>query len=134
MKNTLLKTTKSTYSSIGLLILRLAFGAMLLTHGFPKLMKLIEGDMQFSDPLGLGSGFSLVLAVFSEFFCSILVIFGIFTRLAVVPVIILMVTAAFITHSDDPFSTKEKALLYLFGFICLLFSGAGKYSVDKKLK
>ncbi|MGK7390483.1 MAG: DoxX family protein [Candidatus Cyclobacteriaceae bacterium M2_1C_046] len=133
MRSKLLRTTNSAYASLGLLILRIAFGALLLTHGFPKLMKLLEGNMQFGDPLGLGSGVSLVLAVFAEFLCSILVIFGVFTRLATIPIIITMSTAAFIVHADDPFSTKEKALLFLFGFLCLLFTGSGKYSVDNKL-
>lgn len=46
-------------SSIVSLILRLIGGGFMLTHGFPKLMKLINGDMGFADPIGLGPEFSL---------------------------------------------------------------------------
>lgn len=133
MKNRLLKTTNEVYLSIGILILRLGIGGMILTHGFPKFMKIIEGNMQFGDPLGIGSGTSLVLAAFAEFLCAILLIFGIYTRLVAIPLIINMSVAAFIVHSDDPFGTKEKALLFLIVFLSLLFTGGGKYSVDKKL-
>lgn len=133
MKRKILMTTTGTNASIGLLLLRLFFAGMLLTHGYPKLVKLIEGNMQFGDPLGIGSEISLVLAVFAEFLCSILVILGLYTRLAAIPLIINMATAAFIVHAADPFGTKEKALLYLAAFIVLLFTGAGKFSIDKKL-
>lgn len=122
-----------------LLIVRIAVAAFMLTHGYPKLMKLLAGgEIQFADPFGLGMYFSLVLAVFAEFFCSILVGLGIGTRLAAIPLIVTMSVAAFIAHSSDPFGRKELALLYLVVFVFLLFTGSGKFSVDyfisKKLK
>lgn len=122
-----------------LLIVRIAVAAFMLTHGYPKLMKLLAGgEIQFADPFGLGMYFSLVLAVFAEFFCSILIGIGLGTRLATIPLIITMSVAAFIAHSSDPFGRKELALLYLVVFVFLLFTGSGKFSVDyfisKKLK
>lgn len=122
-----------------LLIVRIAVAAFMLTHGYPKLMKLLAGgEIQFADPFGLGMYFSLVLAVFAEFFCSILIGIGLGTRLATIPLIITMLVAAFIAHSSDPFGRKELALLYLVVFVFLLFTGSGKFSVDyfisKKLK
>jgi len=122
-----------------LLIVRIAVAAFMLTHGYPKLMKLLAGgEIQFADPFGLGMYFSLVLAVFAEFFCSILVGLGIGTRLAAIPLIITMSVAAFIAHGSDPFGRKELALLYLVVYVFLLFTGSGKFSVDyfisKKLK
>jgi putative oxidoreductase len=122
-----------------LLIVRIAVAAFMLTHGYPKLMKLLAGgEIQFANPFGLGMYFSLVLAVFAEFFCSILVGLGIGTRLAAIPLIITMSVAAFIAHGSDPFGRKELALLYLVVFVFLLFTGSGKFSVDyfisKKLK
>lgn len=122
-----------------LLLLRIAVAAFMLTHGYPKLMKLLAGgEIRFADPFGLGMYFSLVLAVFAEFFCSILVGLGIGTRLAAIPLIITMSVAAFIAHASDPFGRKELALLYLVVFVFLLFTGSGKFSVDyfisKKLK
>ena len=114
-----------------LLLVRITVAAFMLTHGYPKLMKLLAGgEIMFADPFGLGMTFSLVLAVFAEFFCSILVGFGLGTRLATIPLIITMLVAAFIAHANDPFGKKELALLYLVIFVFLLFTGSGKFSVD----
>jgi putative oxidoreductase len=45
-----------------------------------------------------------------------------------------MSVAFFIAHSADDFGTKEKSLLFLGMFIVLFFTGAGRYSIDDKLK
>lgn len=131
MKN--LFSTKINLKSLDfiLLLTRIAVAAFMLTHGYPKLMKLLAGgEIQFADPFGLGMTFSLVLVVFAEFFCSILVGFGIGTRLATIPLIITMSVAAFIAHEADPFGKKEMALLYLVIYVFLLFTGSGRFSVD----
>jgi len=114
-----------------LLFIRIAVAAFMLTHGYPKLLKLFAvGEIQFADPFGLGMASSLGLAVFAEFFCSILVGLGVGTRLATIPLIINMSVAAFIAHGADPFGKKELALLYLVIYIFLLVTGSGKFSVD----
>jgi putative oxidoreductase len=41
-----------------------------------------------------------------------------------------MVVAAFMRHADDPFATKEKALLFLVIYIALLFTGSGRFGLD----
>lgn len=121
---------QNSWLNLWLLILRIGASILMLTHGFPKLMKVIEGNMQFGDPLGLGATTSLILATFAEAFCSIFIMLGLATRLATIPLIITMATAAFIVHADDPFSRQEMPLLYLLIYITLLVTGAGKYSVD----
>lgn len=120
-----------TSVSLSLLVLRVGTGSFMLTHGYPKLLKLLAGNFQFADPFGLGPGISLGMAAFAEFFCSILLILGLGTRLATIPLIVTMSVAAFVAHGADPFARKEMALLYLVSFIVLLFSGAGKFSVDR---
>jgi putative oxidoreductase len=84
----------------------------------------------FPDPLHVGSVLSLTLAVFAEFFCSVLVIFGLMTRLAAVPVVIMMTVAISLIHAADPIEKKELAFLYLVPFLALIFTGAGRYSLD----
>lgn len=121
----------STYH-IGLLLVRLTFSGMMLTHGIPKLLRLIQGDMSFGDPIGIGTTPSFILTVLAEAICPLLIIIGYKTRLASIPVIITMAVAAFIVHGADPISTKEKALLYLFAFGVIALLGAGKHSVDRK--
>ena len=114
-----------------LLILRVGVSGLMLTHGYPKLLRLLDGNMQFGDPLGIGAGVSFVLAVFAEAICSVLIILGLGTRLASIPLIITMATAAFIVHANDPFGKQEVPILYLLIYVTLLIVGAGKYSLDQ---
>ena len=116
---------------VGLLLLRIGMSGLMLTHGIPKLLRLLEGDMSFGDPLGIGSSLSFVLVVIAEFLCPILIILGIRTRLATIPVIITMLVALFLVHWNDPIADKEKALLYLTGFLTIALAGGGKYTIKK---
>ena len=121
----------STYH-IGLFLLRFTFSAMMLFHGIPKLLNLIQGTLMKSDPIGIGVLATTVLVVIAEAICPMLIIIGYKTRLASIPVIITMGVAAFIVHGADPIGVKEKALLFLFAFVAIALLGAGKHSVDRK--
>lgn len=122
------------YVSVVILLLRVTSGILMLTHGYGKLQRLLDGGtIKFADPFGAGPTVSLVLAVFAEVICSSLIILGVFTRLSAIPLIITMLTAAFIIHGGDPIRDKELAILYAVVFITIAFLGAGKYSVDNWL-
>ncbi|MBW3544492.1 MAG: DoxX family protein [Bacteroidetes bacterium] len=121
-------------ADLWLLLLRLGVGGFMLTHGFPKLQKLLEGgEIQFMDFMGLGTTASLALVVFAEAFCSVLLILGLSTRLASLVLAITMGVAAFMAHGADPFAKKEMALLYLLIYLTLLVFGPGKYALDSLL-
>ncbi len=134
MKKIFRTETNSVTHHIATLILRLTAGGFMLTHGLPKLQRLLSGDFQFADPFGFGPGISLGLAVFAEFVCSILLVLGLGTRLVTIPLMFTMAVAAFITHGADPFGRKEMALLYLTAYLVLFLLGSGKYSVDNFLQ
>jgi putative oxidoreductase len=74
------------------------------------------------------------LTIFAEVFCSIAIILGLATRLVAIPLIITMSVAVFIIHADDPWQKKEFALLYLVPFLTLVFTGAGRFSLDAVIK
>lgn len=138
----------ATFTSIGLLVLRLGIGGYMLTHGISKLQMMFKDEFdKFGDPIGLGSTMSLVLMVFAEFVCAILVMMGLATRFAALTLVIGMAVAAFVAHGGDPWTmgagyelftageaeswaSKEPALLYLIPFLALVFTGAGKASID----
>lgn len=120
-------------TDLGLLIARVAFGAMMAYHGWGKLSGFAKMAEGFYDPIGLGSRTALALAVFAEFFCAILVAAGLMTRLAAIPLIATMSVAAFAFHRTDAFPTKEKALLYLAAWVLILLTGPGRYSADHLL-
>ena len=123
--------TKS-YFNFSLLFFRVALSASLLTHGYGKFLKLINGDFEFADPLGVGAVPSLFFAVLGEFIAPIFIIFGFKTRWASLMSVITMAVITFIVHADDPFKGKEKAVLFCIGFILLFLQGPGKFSIDKK--
>lgn len=120
----------NTSLALGLLALRLGFGGLMLTHGIPKLMNYSTLATQFPDPIGMGSQVSLLLAIGAEVGCSLLLILGLFTRLATLPLIITMLVAALIVHGADPFAKKEAALTFLISYVTLLMTGPGRYALD----
>lgn len=123
-------------NDFAIFLLRVTSGVfMLFAHGLPKLNRLFSsGEITFSDPLGIGTVPSLALAVFSEFFCSILLILGLFARASLIPLIITMFVAAFIHHSGDPFLQMERALLFLLIFIVLFITGPGRFALGRIVK
>tara|TARA_B110000003_G_scaffold38968_2_gene35712 strand:+ start:2521 stop:2892 length:372 start_codon:yes stop_codon:yes gene_type:complete len=120
-------------NNIALLVLRVVFaGSMLYGHGLSKLNKLIEGDLGFANPIGIGEAPTLVLAVFAEFLAPIFIIIGYRTKFFSFFPAATMFVAAFIVHLGDPFGKIEKALLFLAVFVILMMTGSGKYSIDRK--
>ena len=125
--------SRALSADLGLLILRIFAGGAMATHGWAKFQKVLGGNLEFGDPIGIGAEASLYLAIFAELVCAILVIIGLATRFAVVPLVITMIVAMFLVHAADPFNIKELAFLYLGIFVSLFFTGPGKLSVDDKL-
>lgn len=118
---------------LGLLVLRVGISVLLLTHGFPKLMKFVEGNMAIvGDPIGVGGLISSILVLLGEVVAPVLVLIGLKSRPAALVAAGTMAVAAFIAHAGDPLGQKEKALLFLIGFLAIALMGAGRFSVDKK--
>lgn len=129
-------STKSNaaMNDIWLLIYRVSLSAFMLTHGLPKLNRLLSGEgSNFPDPLGVGNELSLILTVLGEVVAPVLVMIGLSTRLAALPVAFAMGVAAFVIHGSDPFARKEMALLFLLGFLTIVIMGSGKYALDSLL-
>ena len=122
----------TTYNNIGLLLLRIGFAGLMLTHGIPKLMQLLDGNFSFGDPIGIGAIASLILTVFAEAICAALVLIGFKARLACIPLIITMLVAVFIVHAADPIGKKELGIVYLVAFTAIALMGPGKYSIDRR--
>ena len=120
-------------NNIALLLLRIVFaGSMLYGHGLSKFYRLIEGDLSFANPIGIGEAPTLVLAVFSEFLAPLFILVGYKTKIFSFFPAATMFVAAFIVHLSDPFARKEKAILFLIGFVVIMMMGPGKYSIDRK--
>src|SRR5919107_28258 len=131
MKKILSVKQNSNSVDLALLIARVGIALLMLTHGLPKMAMLFsDAPVQFLPLFGASAEFSLALAVFAEVFCSLLLLVGLGTRLATIPLIITMAVAVFFVHAADPFGKQEPALQYLLVYVVLLLAGSGKYSFD----
>lgn len=122
--------------SAAMLLLRLGLGILMIHAGYQKLInfdKMLHTPPGFMNFLGIGSTMSLALLVFAEFFCSMFLILGLFTRFAAIPLIIATCVMVFKAHNSEVFGDGQTAALYLTGYLVLLFVGPGRVSVDSMI-
>jgi len=131
MKKFLSTAYTETSFNIAALFLRLTFGLiMCINHGFSKLMHFSELQGKFFAPFHIGHRWSLILVIFSEVFCALLLVLGLFTRVAALVLVISMSVAVFLAQKGQSLEVRESALLYLTAFFSVLLVGPGRISVD----
>ena len=112
-----------------ILCLRIFFGALFMMHGLDKIMNFEQLSYTYPDVMGLGSYMTLMLAIFTEFCCSVFLITGLMFRITVIPMIVSMAVAFFDIH-DAMMPEGELSLIYLVLFLVLYITGPGRYSLD----
>jgi putative oxidoreductase len=130
----LTSTSSPAAINAGLLILRVGIATLLLPGGYQKIANFATIKTQFVNFLGLGPTVSLALCIFAEFFCSLLILAGLFTRLATIPLIINFLVIIFMVGAKDVWGKDVHVWLYLLVYITLLFTGPGRYSVDGSMR
>ena len=130
MKKLLSTKYSAAAFSTAMFVLRSGIGILMLMHGYDKLVHFGAKQNTFMNFLGIGSTMSLALVVFAEFFCSLFLILGLFTRLATIPLIIATCVIIFKVNNGHVFLEYENAPLYLTGYLVLLLVGPGRASVD----
>nr|WP_255520350.1 DoxX family protein [Ramlibacter aurantiacus] len=123
--------------------MRLPVGIIFAAHGAQKLFGWfggygLEGTGQWMDSIGLSPGYLMaLLAGAAEFFGGLALIAGLLVRPASAALAFAMVVAIFSTHIDKGLFVAnngyEFALALLAVTVALLFSGAGRASVDRAL-
>ena len=116
--------------NLGTFLLRIGAGALLMPHGYDKLVHFASKRNTFMNFMGMGSTTSLCLVIFAEFFCSLFVIVGLFTRIFAIPPAIALGVALVKAHHGDIFGAGASAALFLTCFLAILLMGPGKASVD----
>lgn len=119
--------------STAMFLFRLGIGFLMMAHGYDKLLHFGSIHGNFINFMGIGSTFSLTLVIFAEFFCSLFLVLGLFTRLSAIPLIITMCVALFQVHHGEVFGKGETDSLYLIGYLVLLLLGPGRVSVDSMI-
>jgi putative oxidoreductase len=136
MKKFFLLSFVPTNIDLGLLLLRLGTGGLLaLLHGWGKVTGFSKMFDTFPDPLGIGARASYLLATGGEFIGGIMVALGLFARFGALWAGSVMGVAFFVVHKGALTGPQsgELGLLYLAGFLAILFTGAGRFSFDAKL-
>jgi putative oxidoreductase len=103
---------------------------MFVNHGLPKIFHFSEFEKGFYNFLHLGSNLSLILSIIAEVFASALLVLGLFSRIAIILLLIDLGVAIFLVHSGQPVIRYEAAVLFFSGFLMILLIGPGKFSVD----
>jgi putative oxidoreductase len=118
----------------GLLLFRLLAGfALLRVHGWEKVVNYQEELRSIPDPFGLGATANLSIAIFSDVFCALLVMLGLFTRLASLSILGTTLVGLLFVHFNDAWHDKDVPLVYSIMFGIILLLGPGKYSLDGAL-
>jgi putative oxidoreductase len=116
--------------NLAMFILRVGGGILMIHHGYDKLVHFNQYSQHFIHFLGMSAEISLSMVIFAEFFCSIFVILGLFTRLAAIPLTIDVAVAVAKGHDMDILGKGEHPALFALIFITILILGPGKISID----
>lgn len=130
--------------SLGLLCIRIIIGLLMAFYGYQKLINfetMAASDFWAKEVsfLGITGKLPLALTVFAEFFCSLFLIIGLFTRLSLVPLLICMgyiiacVAKFQVIYSGDNGMEMNTAFVYFVIYLGLLLTGPGNYSLDYKI-
>jgi putative oxidoreductase len=126
----------SALTSFGLLTFRLWLGlTLLLNHGIGKLKAFDSMAPSFADPFKIGHTPSFALVVFAEVVASALIAAGLLTRFGALVLVVNMATAFVYVHKAalSGAHSGELPFIYLAGFVMLLLTGPGRFSLDQRL-
>lgn len=128
------KTNFWADSNIGILILRVTAGGLLLFHGIHKVQTGLEEQMGLLAAKGIPTFFMYFVYV-TEVLAPVLIILGIFTRLAAASIVgtilIVLYVAPFPLMVLGPHGewAIEIQMFYLLIPLALFFTGPGRFSV-----
>lgn len=126
----------SPWSDYGPLVLRLATGTIFALHGLQKLQGGLAGTTGFVSSLGfpMPEVFA-VLLIAAELIGGIFLIVGLLTRVSAKVLALVSLIALVLVHLPNGFFLAtggyEFILLLLAASVSLMFTGGGKWSLDR---
>jgi putative oxidoreductase len=119
---------------IGLLFLRVSGGLFLVwVHGLPKLLDFTAQLQLIEDPFHLGAHLTLILAIFAEVLCPLLIVAGLLARLACVPILFVLLVALLVVHPQWSVAEGQFGWLLLILFTTVLIAGPGRLVIPVRL-
>ncbi|MPW23136.1 DoxX family membrane protein [Paraburkholderia sp. CNPSo 3157] len=117
-------------TDLALLFLRVTASALVLfVHGLPKVLHYASQLDAIEDPLHLGKTLTLGFAIFAEVVCPLLMIAGIATRLAALPIMLVSAIALGLVHREWTLGQGQFAWMLLIMFGTIALGGAGRYRI-----
>lgn len=115
----------------GICLIRIITGIMIIMFGKEVFDEGIMNDyVKFLAEVGLPAPrFMLTLAKLTELIGGVFLIFGIFTRIIVFPLMITMLTIVWYMSEGNFFNGGTASTFFLL-FLLFLFSGPGRFSLD----
>ena len=119
---------------IGLLFLRVSGGLFLVwVHGLPKLLDFTAQLQLIEDPFHLGAHLTLILAIFAEVVCPLLIVAGVLARLACVPILFVLLVALLVVHPQWSVAEGQFGWLLLILFTTVFIAGPGRLAISVRL-
>jgi len=125
-------------NDIAKLIIRLTLGIMILFHGVEKIVNGISGIKYLITNAGLAEFLAYGVYI-GEIVMPILIILGLYARIASLVLAFNMLVAIFLAYSNSFFElgkhgapSFELPFLYFILSVLVYFSGSGKYGVNSK--
>ena len=121
--------------AIGLFFLRVSASLFLLwVHGLPKLLNYSSQLQVIEDPFHLGAHVTLMLAIFAEVLCPLLILAGVLVRWACLPILAVLLIALLVVHPEWSLFEAQFGWLLLIIFTTLLISGPGRLVLSERFK
>ncbi|WP_237884423.1 DoxX family protein [Pseudomonas sp. PGPR40] len=118
----------------GLLFLRVSGALFLLgVHGLPKLLDYSAELQRIEDPFHLGAQLTLILAIFAEVLCPLLIVAGVLVRLACLPVLFVLLVALLVVHPQWSVAEGQFGWLLLILFTSVFIAGPGRLALNVRL-
>jgi len=126
-------TLENNLRDLGLLFLRISGAAFLLVvHGLPKLLDFQHQLTLIEDPFHMGAQLTLILAIFAEVLCPLLIAAGIFVRLCCLPIVFLLLVALVVVHPQWSLEEGQFGWLLLIIFTTVLIAGPGRLALNAR--
>ena len=121
---------------LALLVVRLTLGAIMVAHGYHKVFGGLQHHAQFVSSLGLPA-WTAYLSAFTEFLGGVLILAGLFTRVAALAICINLSVAIWKVHLHNGLTGNggfEFPLAVATLAFALIFFGPGPIALDHILR
>ena len=130
LKIVLLPTASTKTLDYAMLFFRIAISLeLIIVHGLKKVG--IGGISEVvPNPFGIPQFLNETLAIAANLLFPQLIIVGLFTRYATIPILAVTLTGYFIVHGNDPLLVRDIPFMFSLGYGLIAIVGPGKYSLD----